>query len=103
MVMKEKLRQGDIIKFEKIQFPVLVVSKDFFNEAGMIVGCPILEKCEVGALHIPVNGKDIKGYVQCEMLKVFDVNIRRGRKVDSIHMADIMNVTDAIQGIFDYI
>ena len=28
------LRQGDIIKIEKIKHPVLVVSKDFFNTSG---------------------------------------------------------------------
>ena len=34
--------QGDIIKVEKIKPPVLVVSKDFFNESGEIIGCPII-------------------------------------------------------------
>ena len=33
-------RQGDILKVEKIKHPVLVVSKDFFNASGQIIGCP---------------------------------------------------------------
>ena len=30
--MKEELHQGDILKIEHIKKPVLVVSKDFFNQ-----------------------------------------------------------------------
>ena len=36
------LHQGDILKIEKIKHPVLVVSKDFFNSSGEIIGCPII-------------------------------------------------------------
>ena len=32
------LHQGDILKVEKIKHPVLVVSKDFFNTSGEIIG-----------------------------------------------------------------
>ena len=35
------LHQGDILKIEKTKHPVLVVSKDFFNTSGEIIGCPI--------------------------------------------------------------
>ena len=38
----EFLHQGDILKIEKIKHPVLVVSKDFFNTSGEIIGCPII-------------------------------------------------------------
>ena len=34
--------QGDIIKVEKIKPPVLVVSKDFFNESGEIIAVLLL-------------------------------------------------------------
>ena len=37
--MREKICQGDILKIEKIKLPVLVVSKDFFNQTGEIIGC----------------------------------------------------------------
>ena len=65
--MKESLHQGDIIRIENIKSPVLVASKDFFNQTGEIM------------------------------------NVRGFSKIDSIHMTDIINITDAIQGIFDYI
>ena len=36
--MKEILSQGDILKIEHIKIPVLVVSKDFFNQTYEIIG-----------------------------------------------------------------
>lgn len=39
--MSVMVSQGDILKIEGIRHPVLVVSKDFFNTSGEIIGCPI--------------------------------------------------------------
>lgn len=69
--MKETLHQGDIVKIERVKSPVLVTSKDFFNQTGEIIGCPIIQNSVASPLHIP--------------------------------MADIINITDAIQSIFDYV
>ncbi len=101
--MKDGVNQGDILKIEKISVPVLVVSKDFFNRTGEIIGCPIYEKGEEGALHIFVQADHMKGYVQCEKLTLLDLNARGYFKEDRIQMADVINITDAVQGIFDYI
>ena len=48
----EKLHQGDILKIENIKHPVLIVSKDFFNASGEIIGCPIIRNSAPGPLHI---------------------------------------------------
>jgi mRNA-degrading endonuclease toxin of MazEF toxin-antitoxin module len=101
--MKEELHQGDILKIEHIKKPVLIVSKDFFNQTFEIIGCPILEKGEAGPLHIHIKTEDVEGYVQCEKMALLDLNIRGYSMIDRIHYHDIINITDAIQGIFDYI
>ena len=101
--MKEELHQGDILKIEHIKKPVLVVSKDFFNQTYEIIGCPIFEKGEAGPLHIYFKTDDVEGYVQCEKMVLLDLNVRGFSKMDRIHYPDIINITDAIQGIFDYI
>ncbi|WP_026655548.1 MULTISPECIES: type II toxin-antitoxin system PemK/MazF family toxin [unclassified Butyrivibrio] len=101
--MKEELHQGDILKIERIKQPVLVVSKDFFNQTHEIIGCPIYEKGEAGPLHIHISTNDVEGYVQCEKMALLDMGIRGYSKIDTIHYSDIINITDAIQGIFDYI
>lgn len=95
--------QGDIIKIEKIKFPVLVVSKDFFNATGQIIGCPVLPNATKGPLHITITGKEVTGIVICEELKKLDLRIRGCKKIDVIQSNELMNIADAIQGIFDYI
>lgn len=101
--MKETLHQGDIVKIEKIKVPVLVTSRDFFNQTGEIVGCPILQDSSISPLHIKIRTDSTEGYVQCEKLSLIDLNIRGFLKTDRLLMEDIINITDAIQGIFDYI
>ncbi len=101
--MKEELHQGDILKIENVKMPVLVVSKDFFNRTFEIIGCPVYKKGEPGPLHIHIKANEVEGYVQCEKMALLDLNIRGYSLIDRIQYPDIINITDAIQGIFDYI
>ncbi len=101
--MKEELHQGDILKIEHIGKPVLVVSKDFFNQTFEIIGCPIYEIGEAGPLHIHIKTEEVNGFVQCEKMALLDLNTRGFSKIDRIQYPDIINITDAVQGIFDYI
>ncbi len=101
--MKHKINQGDILKIENIKIPVLVVSKDFFNKTGEIIGCPIFEHGESGALRSKISTDCVTGYVQCEKLKLLDMNVRGYKKIDRINMPEIIDITDAVQSIFDYI
>ncbi len=95
--------QGDILKIEKIRHPVLVVSKDFFNASGEIIGCPIIPGSKPGPLHIWMSTENTKGYIHCEKLALLDLSIRGHKRTDRLPFSEMMNVSDAIQGIFDYI
>lgn len=97
------VHQGDIIKVEKIKQPVLVVSKDFFNESGEIIGCPIISDSSAGPLHIWTSTKEVEGYVQCEKLALLDLSVRGYKVIDSMSLSELMNISDAIQGIFEYV
>lgn len=99
----EPLHQGDILKIEKIKHPVLVVSKDFFNTSGEIIGCPIMSNSMPGPLHIWMSTENAEGYIQCEKLALLDLSIRGHKKIDRLPVYEMMNVSDAIQGIFEYI
>ena len=99
----EHLQQGEILKIEKIKHPVLVASKDFFNTSGAIIGCPIISDSLSGPLHIWISTKNTEGYVQCEKIALLDLSIRGYKKVDRLPISEMMNVSDAIQGIFEYI
>lgn len=99
----EPLYQGDILIIEKIKHPVLVASKDFFNTSGEIIGCPIINNAKSGPLHIWVKTEITEGYIQCEKLALLDLSIRGYKKVDRLPISEMINVSDAIQGIFEYI
>ena len=99
----EVLHQGDILKIEKIKHPVLVASKDFFNQSGEIIGCPIIKDSIPGPLHIWMSTDENEGYLQCEKLALLDVSIRGYKRIDRLPIFEMMNVSDAIQSIFEYI
>lgn len=99
----EGLHQGDILKIEKIAHPVLVASKDFFNTSGEIIGCPIIRDSKPGPLHIRVVTENAEGYVHCEKLALLDLLVRGYQKIDRLPLSEMINVSDAIQGIFEYI
>lgn len=96
------LQQGDIIKIEKIKHPVLVVSKNFFNTSGQIIGCPIIKNSMPGPLHIWMKTDETEGYVHCEKLALLDLSVRGYKKTDSLPISEMINVSDAIQSIFEY-
>lgn len=103
MSSNNSVKQGEILKVDKLHFPVLVVSKTFFNQEGIVVVCPILKKSNISPLHIDISSDQIEGYVHCEDLRLLDLKVRRFSVIDCIDMSSIINITDAVQGIFDYI
>lgn len=102
--MKE-FYQGDIIKITDFKKHIFViVSKNAFIKAtGIFHICPVISGIQAGPLHIPVNGKKGEsGTVICEQIKLIDPQARGCNRVDSLAYEDILNVSDAVQGIFEY-
>lgn len=99
----EHLHQGDILKIEKVKHPVLVVSKDFFNTSGEIIGCPIIDNSKPGPLHIWMSTENTEGYIHCEKLALLDFSVRGYKKTDRLPVSEMINISDAIQSIFEYI
>lgn len=95
--------QGDILQVEGVRGDVVVASTNRFNRSGVVVACPLIHDGEPGPLHIEVHGREIHGVVICEQLKSLDLSARGYSKRDEISLEEIMEVSDAIQGIFDYI
>ena len=99
------LYQGDIIRisgFGSKRF--VVVSKNaFIRTTGAFHVCPMLEGIPEGPLHIAVNGiRGVSGVVVCEQLKLIDPGARSCSRLDSLQYGEIMNISDAIQGVFEY-
>ena len=95
--------QGDIIKISGYKNPFMIVSNNtFIRSTGMFHVCPLLNVGE-GPLHIYLKGKnETGGTVCCEQIKLTDPAVRACTKIDRISYEQIMNVSDALQGIFEY-
>lgn len=99
-----ELFQGDIIKINGFKSRFLIISKNSFIRATQVFHvCPILTDIGKGPLHIMIYGdKDETGIVACEHIKLIDPHARNCIKTDMISYDQMMNVSDAIQGIFEY-
>ena len=99
------LSQGDVVKvsgFSKRLF--IIVSKNaFIKSTGVFHICPLLPDIPGGPLHIVVKGKKgTSGTVACEHIKLIDPSVRSVNRIDRLSYEDVMNVSDAIQGVFEY-
>ena len=96
------VEQGDLLRVGGIKWPVIVVSNNFFNESGKAIVCPILKDAIEGPLHICLKDCPIEGFVLCEQMKYIDLKARRFEKLSATHYFDIIDISDAVMGIFDY-
>ena len=96
--------QGDILKIQGYRTPFLIVSKNaYIRSTNTFHVCPFLPGYEEGPLHIPVKGKNgMEGTAICEQIKLIDPDSRSCTRTDSISYETMMNISDAIQGIFEY-
>ena len=96
------IEQGEMLSVSGIKYPVIVVSNNFFNQSGKVIACPILKNAVEGPLHIKLRDSSVEGYVLCEQVKYLDLKARNFSKLTSTHYFDIMDISDAVMGIFDY-
>lgn len=96
--------QGDLIKISGYKNIFMIVSKNAFIKAtGVFHVCPVFSNVVEGPLHISLTGKKgTKGTVICEQIKLIDPAARGCSKTDSVPYNQIMEVSDVIQGIFEY-
>ena len=95
------VEQGDLLKVGGIAYPVMVVSNDFFNRSGKAIVCPILKNVIEGPLHIRLKGGMVEGFVLCEQVRYVDLSARHYSKITSTRYDDIMDISDAVMGMFD--
>lgn len=93
--------QGNLIYIEELKQEVLVVSTKFFNQSGQVIVCPIVHEIYADPLHIDIISEDIRKIVMCEQMKLMDLRNRKYKKVGQLTHEEMLNITDAIQAIFD--
>lgn len=94
--------QGDLLKVDGVAHPVIVVSNNFFNKSGKVIACPILKKAVPGPLHIPLSDSAVDGFVLCEQVRYLDLTARHYAKLGQVHYFEIMDISDAVMGMFEY-
>jgi mRNA-degrading endonuclease toxin of MazEF toxin-antitoxin module len=98
-----KAEQGDLLKVGGISYPVIVVSNNFFNSSGKAIVCPIIKNAVPGPLHIELRDCSVEGFVLCEQVRYLDLTARRFSKLSDTRYSDIINISDAVMGMFDYL
>ena len=96
--------QGDIIKIDGFKQKFLIISKtSFINALNLFHVCPIMTGLNEGPLHIRIRGlSGDEGIVACEQIKLIDPASRQCFRTDRISYIDKMNISDCLQGIFEY-
>ena len=93
------VEQGDILKIEGIEYMVLVVSKNRFNESGHVIVCPIISEETSATLAFPI---DQGMTVLCDNLRQLDLKARVHSVKGRISMVQLIHIIDRIQSMFDY-
>ena len=99
----QSIQQGDLLKVSGLPYPVMVVSNNLFNSEGKAIVCPIINDVKEGPLHIRLKDSPVDGYVLCEQLKYVDLQSRRFSRLSAANYFDIMNISDAVMGVFEYL
>lgn len=97
-----KFEQGDVLKVEGFNTLFLVVSTNFFNLTEQAILCPVVKNSYADPLHIMIKEDEIKGYVLCEQMRLFDLHVRGWKKTGRIKYAQMIDIADTVQSLFDY-
>ena len=97
------VEQGDIIKISDVKYPLLVVSKSSYNLSNHILACPILPSDNGSVLSFPINTESAAGFVRCDSLHMFDLNVRRFSPNGRVPLSCLIQIVDIIQSLFDYV
>ena len=94
--------QGEVIRLQGKSLDFLVLSKDFFNQTGFAVLCPLFTSGSEAALNLRVSYGDTTGIAHLEALKSIDLAARHYKSIGQLNLTQIQNISDAVQSIFDY-
>ena len=97
------VEQGDLISFEGVKFPAIVVSNNRYNASGKAIVCPVVFENPGISLQEQVEYNNKICYVCCDAPKWLDIGFRGPIVKGHVNLAKQMQIIDKIQSIFDYI
>lgn len=99
-----KVSLGDIIRIGGKRNPFVVVSSNVFNANAIIFYvCPIVQDAEMGPFHVKIEGKNgTLGIAVCENVIPINPDSLTIKHEDHIPYAQVIEISDILQGIFEY-
>lgn len=97
--------QGDVIKISDLKGKYVIVSNDsFIKFYDAFHVCPIIQGNNDSPIHPLINTNLDADYIAiCEQIKLIDSQSRTCSKISHLNLRDIQNISDIIQGIFEYV
>ena len=93
------VEQGDIIKIEGISQTALVVSRNLYNESGHVIVCPVITGISLTTFSFPMGEDE---YVLYDNPRQFDLTSRGYTVINRISLANLIQIVDRFQSLFDY-
>ena len=80
--------------------PALILSDELFNKnVGLAIACPITNTDRNFPFHVPVNSKEITGFIMSEQIKSIDYKARKVKfitKVDEEALAKVQSIVESV-------
>ena len=97
------VEQGDIIQITGEDRLALVVSKNYYNESGKAILCPVYKQDFGTAFCLEIELDGEKAFVCCDSVKQIDVETRGYSKMGRLHLGKLIQVVNLIKAIVDYV
>ncbi len=95
--------QGEVINVGGIEAPVLVISKNVYNESGAAIVCPIMNKKPKDILNVHIETSVISGYVICDEFKRINWKERGAFSKGTVSPIKLFCVLDIVSALFDFV
>ena len=80
--------------------PALILSDELFNKnVGLAIACPITNTDRNFPFHVPVNTKDLSGFIMSEQIKSIDFKARKAKfitKVDKEALEKVQSIVESV-------
>lgn len=97
--------QGDVIKISGLKDKYIIISNNsFIKNYNCFHICPTIQGDNESPIHPLIRTNLGSNYLAiCEQVKLIDPHGRACTKIGRLDFFDIQNVSDIIQGLFEYI
>lgn len=80
--------------------PALILSDELFNKnVGLAIACPITNTDRNFPFHVPINNKEITGYIMSEQIKSIDFKARKVKfvtKLDEVTLGKVQSIVASV-------